>query len=311
MSTDQSLELLRAGMIQGFLIPLGTAMVAGIASGIQEQLRAGIQSHSDRTSLHLQRERLETINELLTNEALPLSKQQRLNLEEELDLIATELQVLRQRQIRLKRSQADVLGWERLAHWRQVFTLPRPRNTQGLIATLLYAWFLYLSGLALIATYQLANVRGGAELLTFLLVMLSSVVLPLLIGLASRYFALRAARKRDIDAWKKKNRLVRAFTLPFPSTTAQLWPSLVWLGVVIWLGIWGIWVSLWLLWGAFHEEFSIELQIYSPEALIPGAALVAFFVIATIYSRSFVIIQAQKSIRSQQNADAASHRHSS
>jgi formate hydrogenlyase subunit 4 len=48
MNTDQLLDLLKSDVIQGLLVPLGAALVAGIASGIQEKLSAGIQSRSYR-----------------------------------------------------------------------------------------------------------------------------------------------------------------------------------------------------------------------------------------------------------------------
>ena len=298
MNTDQALDLLKTGVIQGVLVPLGAALVAGIASGLQEKLSAGIQSRSDRSKLEFHRQRMETIKELLTETASSIRNRQRARLQGELNLIAAELPLLSHRRAVAKRSQADVLGWQRLPRWRRIFTLPRPRSLQGFMATGLFFWFLYLSALTIITSTKWASIRGGAELFTFLLVIISSIVLPVLIGVASRYSALRAGTKKDIESWRKHNQLVRALTLPVPSSAAQLLPSLIWFGVVAWLAIWGLGVTLWLYWGLFHQTFAIELHIQHPEAFIPGSILSAFFIVSAIYARNFAIIYARKSVRS-------------
>jgi len=183
MNTDQLLDLLKTGVIQGLLLPLSAALVAGIASGIQEKLSAGIQSRSYRSTLELHRQRIETIKDLLTEKSFAIGSLQRARFQAELNLIGAELLVLSRKQAASERSEADVLGWRRLPLWRRVFTLPRPRSIEGLMATGFFLLFLYLSGLSIAATYKWAEIRGGVELFTFLLVILSSIVLPVFVGL--------------------------------------------------------------------------------------------------------------------------------
>jgi hypothetical protein len=90
------------------------------------------------------------------------------------------------------------------------------------------------------------------------------------------------------EDWRKHNRWASLVTLAVPSTAAQLWPSLILLGMVIWhgdlAGDLGFWVSLWLIWGLFHQDFAIELRVQNPDAFIPWAILFPFNLISAIYS---------------------------
>ncbi len=296
MNTDQALDLLKTGVIQGVLVPLGAALVAGIASGLQEKLSAGIQSRSDRSKLEFHRQRMETIKELLTETASSIRNRQRARLQGELNLIAAELPLLSHRRAAAKRSQADVLGWQRLPRWRRIFTLPRPRSLQGFMATGLFFWFLYLSALTIITSTNWASIREAQNFSHF-----------------SCDYQLNRAAGADrcgvsifcSASWHKKGyrELEKAQSAgkstnasgAIVSSSALAIAHLVWRsGLACDLGLG---VTLWLYWGLVHQTFAIELHFNTQRPLSPDHTVCILYSFSNLRSK-LRHYYARKSVRS-------------
>jgi hypothetical protein len=148
-------------LLKVFGPPLGTALAGLAAEIIRKRLSIGRVEENSK--------RLHAIRELIEAETLELSATEKSALQDEAALIAKSLQILRKRAASLKSTADTIQDWSHQPVFRRIFTLPRPRSSNGWIASAACLLFLYWTAFtAFTITTELNDIAGAGFLALFI-----------------------------------------------------------------------------------------------------------------------------------------------
>lgn len=285
-------------LLKVFGPPLGTALAGLAAEIIRKRLSIGrVQENSKR---------LHAIRELIEAETLGLSATEKSALQDEAALIAKSLQILRKRAASLKSTADTIQDWSHQPVFRRIFTLPRPRSSNGWIASATCLAFLYWTALTAFTITTELNDLVGEDFLLFLLLVFLTAIIPLALALMARDRATRSAQART--SWSRRQGrqlLFRAFTIPRPRGPSEFRAAIIWALCSLWLIVW-VPIILFTLFQVGNTTW-LDLSIDSSKQgwiLVPGLIIVAILAMATITARDCALDDAKRVVREETIAES-------